>query len=832
MKKRDYLYLLLTSFCLLLLMLVWHPSTYFGSMTDWYSQHVTLASYFRDLFYQTGELLPDFSMHLGSGMNLYHLAYYGLFQPFTMLSYLFPQVSMDVYFSCCYSMLYLVSVLLFYYFLKKHGIRRRYAFFGSILFACSSSLLFHFHRQIMFVDYMPFLILAMLAIDDLLEKGRKYPLFLLLILMIFTSFYYASSIFLMLLIYTWYEAKKKNIAKKAMKKYLLTVLLVMMIATLCTSFLLLPTLYTLLTSGRGLTISLSLFWQLLPNPSAFFLLYHNYNLGLSFVALAILFLGVFRKKKEDRMLAIVFLVLVFFPICSFVFNGGLYARGKILLPFLPFLLYYVVGYLHMEESFPKHGNIALIGLSFVFLVDLFVFYEEAYFVVLIIDFITTFLFLLCFKYQKQRDWYWIVTSCLVFCSCLLVQQEEVWVPKSFVSSQEVEAITNLLEQIPEDSFYRTAIVTDEEQWLNTLFSKNIYRSTVYSSSFNSLYHDFLTDTMQMSRSSRNDYMIDDTTDPTILSLLSQKYLITKAECPLAYQEVVSSFPYRLCQNDQVLPLGYGSRQLLSYDTYETLSPLLQKWILLQTDVVEDGASDIYFPWEKMDDSTWRLIDHNVEVTEVDGNHQIVVEEDEGYLVFQRDEKTTDILTLSLFLQESSCTEEDVMTITINGVTNTLSCKDWTYYNENNPMHFVVSSNTPWDTLTIRFSKGVYTIVKTESTWIDSALLQPSKVASPLVIDERDGNTIRGSITMDTDGYLITTLPYEEGYHIEVDGEDRTSSLELVNQAFLGMPLEKGTHTITITFHAPWKKAGIILSVIGFGIWGLWYFIDKRLSKEK
>ncbi len=66
--------------------------------------------------------------------------------------------------------------------------------------------------------------------------------------------------------------------------------------------------------------------------------------------------------------------------------------------------------------------------------------------------------------------------------------------------------------------------------------------------------------------------------------------------------------------------------------------------------------------------------------------------------------------------------------------------------------------------------------------------------------------------MPRNGYLITSIPYEKGFTIRVDG--KTVQTEKVNTAFLGCRLEAGAHKIEILYHAPGMKAGKALSVAG------------------
>ena len=42
----------------------------FGSKTDWIGQHTTFADYFRMLFYNTGDLFPDYAFHIVKRLEL------------------------------------------------------------------------------------------------------------------------------------------------------------------------------------------------------------------------------------------------------------------------------------------------------------------------------------------------------------------------------------------------------------------------------------------------------------------------------------------------------------------------------------------------------------------------------------------------------------------------------------------------------------------------------------------------------------------------------------------------------------------------------------------
>ena len=114
-------YLLLTLLALALVLLIWPANSNYGSKMDWLSQHSVFPEYFRQLFYRTGNLLPDFAPELGGGQNIYYFAYYGLLNPLFLPSYLMPSVPMTDYVAGMAVLCVTASVCLFYYWLRSHA---------------------------------------------------------------------------------------------------------------------------------------------------------------------------------------------------------------------------------------------------------------------------------------------------------------------------------------------------------------------------------------------------------------------------------------------------------------------------------------------------------------------------------------------------------------------------------------------------------------------------------------------------------------------------------------------------------------------------------------
>ncbi len=69
--------------------------------------------------------------------------------------------------------------------------------------------------------------------------------------------------------------------------------------------------------------------------------------------------------------------------------------------------------------------------------------------------------------------------------------------------------------------------------------------------------------------------------------------------------------------------------------------------------------------------------------------------------------------------------------------------------------------------------------------------------------------IKGNITLDDDMMVYTSIPYDAGWHVYVDGKEVKP--EKLGDALLIFPCEKGTHKITLKYKTPYGKVGLLIS---------------------
>lgn len=75
--------------------------------------------------------------------------------------------------------------------------------------------------------------------------------------------------------------------------------------------------------------------------------------------------------------------------------------------------------------------------------------------------------------------------------------------------------------------------------------------------------------------------------------------------------------------------------------------------------------------------------------------------------------------------------------------------------------------------------------------------------------------VEGTVTNTTDGTLMVSVPYEDGWHAYVDGEE--AEIIRADFGFMALPLTSGSHQITLKYQAPGLRVGILLSLVGWAL---------------
>ena len=98
-------------------------------------------------------------------------------------------------------------------------------------------------------------------------------------------------------------------------------------------------------------------------------------------------------------------------------------------------------------------------------------------------------------------------------------------------------------------------------------------------------------------------------------------------------------------------------------------------------------------------------------------------------------------------------------------------------------------------------------------------------SNALNVSKYNDTYIEGEITADDNKTLFTTISYDEGWSIYVDGEKVET--KLIANAYLGCDIEKGTHEVKLIYYPKGMKEGLIVSGISFGIIILYNIFNEK-----
>lgn len=97
----------------------------------------------------------------------------------------------------------------------------------------------------------------------------------------------------------------------------------------------------------------------------------------------------------------------------------------------------------------------------------------------------------------------------------------------------------------------------------------------------------------------------------------------------------------------------------------------------------------------------------------------------------------------------------------------------------------------------------------------------------MIVDSVSDTNITGSITSRDGEVFMTSIPYDEGWTIYVDGEE-TDSLVLLD-SFLGAELPAGDHNIKLVYRSPGLTQGFLITIAGVICFIVIIVVEKKWS---
>lgn len=780
------------------------------SIIDSYHQYVPFFSELQYKWKHFDSLL--YSWNGGLGMNFWAVIAYYLASPLNILLLLFPK-SMVME---CFTLIYLLKIglsgLTFAYFLRK---RFECKDITITVFGCAyalSSFIIGYGWNIMWLDCLILFPLVMLGIYRLVHQGKGWLYGVSLALCIFTNYYIAFMICIFSCIFLVIEMSCEHEAWLGIRvRRLFSFVKYSLLAGGFAGVMLIPTAYALMSSQSAETsfpTSLKFYrniFELLCQQFAYIEptdLSGNFNLYCGAAMLILVPMFLFNKKIPVAERVIKIGVTAGLLVClntnyltyiwhGFHFPNGLPGRYSFIYIFMVLLMAYE-GY-QKRESCPGWLPSTMAGAWLLFLGFSVwkknVVLEEYTMVINILLLAIYGILFICVsirgKYQKLCQW--IVMALMLTEACTygifgLCMNGTVNRKDYYSDQTTVKEIKQRLEETEADSFYRVEL--EERRGRDDVTWHNIPGMSLFSSTANAGV-DHIAKRLGF-YAVTNKYSYEGAT-PEADAFLNIKYLISKNE-----KDSIRSFNYLdtvdnryLYVNEDALGLGFMvSEDILSWD-YEKTNPfeVINQWM---TSVMgEETRPYTYFgiPEPVSDDcilttDTW-----------ADWSYTSTGSGDGTISYTYVSDETQD---LYFYFKAAHCTN---VTVQYGEDSHTYSDEDG---------HIIhVGQVQPGECVSLKFkmdsaydSGTIKLIAARHSDEIYQQVIREMK-KTVWNIQEKSSTRVAGEIQTTQDGIMFTSIPYDKGWTIKVDGMDVEP--EIIADAFIGIRLSKGQHTIEMTY---------------------------------
>lgn len=833
--------------------------------SDMYTQYVAYFGKFKDILSGDGSIFYSFNKSIG-GNNIGLFAYY-LASPLNLLLIFFPKSAIGEFLFIIYLIKIGLASLCFSIYISK--VYKKKDLFVVIFSLCYALMSYNicFQMNIMWMDGMMLLPLVALGIEEIILKG-KYKLYMIVLFMVVVSNYYIGyMICIFSVVYFFY---KSIIYKKISLPRTFKFFGASFITGGLASFLLIPVLISLSTGKADFNL-FSEAITIKQNLSSFLskLFIGSYNMGqvmksptniyCSVMVAELLILYFFNKEINIRnkiasLIVMVFIALSFF-ISTFIllWHGfdypiGFQYRNSFIFCFFIITLAYEC-WLKIKRS---NFNGLIITVLFFAVASIYVSYGEYDYLdtnkivsTFIISLCYIIVFMICIKFNEISRIILPLISLLVITeltlNAYLSMKNIKYIDKAHIGEY-IETVSPLIEEVKSlnDNFYRI-----EQVYRNTLNDSMLlnYNGLGHSSSANEESTCRLIKNFGFKTSTINEIYNMGTTIP-IDSILGIKYLISmedpeffkcyKYKQNMFYNKIKTEGNYAVYQNPYALPIAFMVNEALE----STKSNEAKNKFAYNNDILKSMVNENYDIYKELN------------VTDIKLNNLSEVKYDDE-TVYQKEIKGVKA-TIELIVKAEQYAPI-YMFLKSSEYENGFSSKKSNISSQNG-VSITVNSNVKYDQFTghgynIQF---IGTYDKDEEITIEISVLNDSfsidevqlyychmdkfqevyKNLSYNIIENTvyEDGYVKGNIEVTADKTLMyTSIPYDEGWSLKVDGEDYDYFKIL--DGLIGVKLQPGEHKIEFKYKLPGLRLGIGISIFSLGILILAFKNKKRVFSK-
>ena len=773
-----------------------------------------------------------FTFKIGLGANFYPIFTTYLANPINLVYFLFKNYQFEIFFFLLIifkiGLIGLSMNILLNY---KNGYNKWSLLFSTIYSLCGFVSLYYFNYQ--FLDALYMLPLIMIGIDKIVSNDKNLMYFITLTLMIIFHYYTAYMICVFSVIYFCFLLYNKNFNKKIRLKKIKKFFITSLFCGLCSSFITIPTFYSLL-QGRTSYYEGLKYFAINKNGGSFF-----YNLTSSstfvtdligicapvFITLLVIVLIIFTFFRKDvnkkYKASLLIIILLYFLSLSFnlfydawhVFQEPVGLPGRFVFTFNAFLV--LISYntfLNIPKIKIKNKiiiyivTIVTILLSFLYKLYLINFKEldKIYYYMLIFNLLSLFCYI--FFMEKKKGKYLI--TILVLCELLCNQIFSFNV--SFAYAKYDDRTVNLKKEKDIAEFYdnlknNNYLRMETYDSYNSGMFYNYNSVSYYVSIYNNNLSLFVNKSNKNSENSEN-YM-------HIISYKSNFLFDSFFGIGNTVYFKSDDMYYEKHNGVVIKSLGF---LVNSDDVYNDLNNSIDDIVKLYNDFTKNKYNlklkeltpNIVYDNVKLNDGIFSLINDNY-----DGKVRFKYIFDEDMYI------NLDLLEGQYFTYLKSGVQYDTED-TINVIYNNKKVKSVNEVSKGDKLEIILTIPRDLKSVLNNF-KNITGVNKQVFTNVINDLNEN-------VIEDITFNSFgfTGDLQSTSDkNYVVLTIPYDENILIKVDGEK--VNYNKILGGIIGFKIPEGRHKIDFEYHIKGLKMGIIISSISLVVFLFTKILEKK-----
>lgn len=874
--NRFILVSVLTALCCILFVFCVFRLFPFGDMTvmrmDLYHQYGPLFAEFYDRITEHKSFL--YSWQAGGGSSFLGNYFNYLSSPLSFLIFLFDRKQIAFAITTLVIVKGVLAAAAFTYYIKKSLNAHSYITAAFGVFYAFSGYFLAYYWNIMWIDGMILLPLIALGIERIINENKPLLYIASLVLLLFSNYYmgYMCCIFSVIYFFAYYFMKhgfSEKVDSKAefKNKYSLRKLYNNLFINRCVNFavsslicggicacFLIPV-YSVLqacsATSDSFPNSLEFYFDMLNMLSSHLAglettirssgedVLPNIYCGILTALLVPLYYA--NKKISLREKAVYTLLILFFVVSfntnftNFIFHAFHFPND------LPYRFSYMYSFIVLIIAYKalsklsalRYQDIAFAGIMWSLIILIFQKHatnkisDFTIYVSLICVIFWTGALLLIYRNKLQKTYIGIVILALVFCETILgdchsylFTQEQ----KNYVSNYDsyTEAIDYTYNK--DRDFYRTELCS-----LDTLMDPSLYGYNGVSAFSSMAYEDYSQDQFSLGLGGNriNSYSYN-TQTPVYNMMFGIKYLMCKNQNTVPSADFYSEYyttkdkETTVFKNRYYLPIAFETSSEVYEWEVEEGNPFD-----IQSDFIykSAGVSDVFVPVEYTG-----TVSDSITCDEVTEN---------GTYFFSKPDSASETETVDVTFKAT--TDSNLYVYVTSPEVENINFywnddEDSVNQNIDEPYILDLGKHKTGDEIKLSLDCGS---IETESSYFEIYAYSFNKESfesayevlkqGAMQIDKYSDTKIEGSIDAGYDGYIYTSIPYDEGWKVYIDGSEVETFV--VANSMMAVPVKHGTHKVTMKYSPKSTKLGLAVTAGTWLLIAAGYLIKKFLCKS-